>query len=45
LISNVYPDQVAAAERKLKHKLYPVNAMLEVKHCFAFEQMIGACPL
>ena len=33
MISNVYPDQVAAAERKLKHKLYPVNAMLEVKHC------------
>ncbi len=33
LISNVYLDQVAAAERKLKHKLYPVNAMLEIKHC------------
>ena len=24
---------MAAAERKLKHKLYPVNAMLEIEHC------------
>ena len=32
LISSVSP-QVAAAERKLKHKLYPVNAMLEIEHC------------
>ena len=35
LILSVSPPhwQVAAAERKLKHKLYPVNAMLEIEHC------------
>ena len=32
LISSVSP-QVAAAERNLKHKLYPVNAMLDIEHC------------
>jgi len=31
--SGVAPHQVAAAERKLKHKLFPVNVMLEIKHC------------
>jgi len=35
LISSVSPHhwQVAAAEPKLKHTLYPVNDMLEIEHC------------
>ena len=33
LISSVALHQVAAAERKLKHKLYRINAMLEIEHC------------
>ena len=32
LISSVFPHQMAAAEQTLKHKLHPVNTMLEIEH-------------